>query len=72
MDQSGSKRVRKTTKYDISTECPICGKHVFWANGASNHDLVYVKTKRKSVNIYHRDCIDAVQKEIRREHEKTN
>lgn len=29
----------------------------FWVNGASNSDLVYIKTKRKTVNVFHYDCM---------------
>lgn len=45
------------TKYDISTNCPICGEHVTWLNGSTNSGLVYIKSKRRTVNIYHEKCI---------------
>ena len=55
----------RSTKYDITKECPICGKVNTWENGKTNSNLVYIKTKRKTVNIYCRDCIDAVWKEYK-------
>lgn len=45
------------TKYDIRTECPICGQAVVWVNGCTNNGLVYIKTKRKSVLVIHEKCI---------------
>ena len=45
------------TKYDIRTECPICGQAVEWRNGSTNNGLVYIKTKRKSVLVIHENCI---------------
>ena len=47
-----------TSRYNIHTTCPICGDHVAWLNGYTNSDLVYIKTKRKTINIYHRKCIE--------------
>ena len=35
----------------------------FWVNGASNFDLVYIKTKRKTVNVFHYDCIEKERRE---------
>ena len=43
--------------YDIYTTCPICGQSVTWYNGKVNKDLVYIKTKRKSVLVIHKNCI---------------
>ena len=54
----------KAGRYDVSTECPICGEHVFWVNGSSNSGLVYIRSKRKTVNIYHEKCIEREWREF--------
>lgn len=45
-------------RYDIHTICPLCGQSISWINGKTNAGVVMIKTKRKTTNYYHRDCIE--------------
>lgn len=45
-------------KYDIHTTCPICNDPIDWINGKTNSGVVYIKSRRKTVNLYHEKCID--------------
>ena len=58
------------SRYDITTTCPICGDFVKWENGKTNSKLVYIKTRRKSVLVIHKTCIEK-EKEIANEHIKS-
>ena len=44
--------------YDIHAICPLCNNSVDWINGKTNTGVVMIKTKRKTTNYYHRDCIE--------------
>lgn len=44
--------------HSIFTTCPICGKSITWVNGSTNNGVVYIKTKRRQVHLYHEKCID--------------
>ena len=44
--------------YDFIKPCPICGKLAAYINGRTNTDVVLIRTKRKTTNVYHRDCIE--------------
>ena len=48
-----------TTKLTISHECPYCGIPILWRAGTSIPSGVeYVKTKRHSVVLVHKNCIE--------------
>ena len=50
------------SRYDIHTICPICNKSIEWINGKTNTGVVMIRTKRKTTNYYHRDCIEKERK----------
>ena len=52
------------TKYDIVKPCAICGELCYYLNGKTNTGIVYIKTKRKQVFLYHQECIDREQKQM--------
>lgn len=53
-------------KYDIYTICPLCGQSISWINGKTNSNVVIIKTKRKTTNLYHESCIDQERKQNKR------
>lgn len=50
------------SRYDIYTKCPLCNKTVELINGKTNSNIVMIKTKRKTTNYYHEDCIEKERK----------
>ena len=50
-------------KYDIHQPCIICGECCDYLNGKTNSNIVYIKTKRRSVVLVHRTCIEKEKKE---------
>lgn len=46
------------SRYDIHTICPLCNKSIEWINGMTNSNVVMIRTKRKTTNYYHKDCIE--------------
>ena len=50
-------------RYDYTRPCPICGKMATYLNGRTNSDVVLIKTKRKTINVYHYDCIEKERRE---------
>lgn len=53
-------------RYDIHTTCPLCGQSISWINGKTNSNVVIIKTKRKTTNLYHATCIDQERKRNKR------
>lgn len=51
------------SRYDIFAICPLCGQEVGWINGKPNYNVVMIKTKRKTTNYYHYDCIEKEREE---------
>ena len=49
--------------YDIHKPCIICGKMCDYLNGKTNSNIVYIKTKRRTVVLVHRDCIEKEKRE---------
>lgn len=45
-------------RYDIIQQCPSCGEVIHWVNGQTNNGIVYIKTKRKTVLLFHAKCIE--------------
>lgn len=52
------------TKYDIVKPCPICGEICYFLNGKTNAGIVYIKTKRKTIALYHEKCIKREQSKL--------
>ena len=44
------------SRYDIHTVCPICGNAIEYINGKTNTGVEIVKTKRRSVIVFHTKC----------------
>lgn len=51
------------SRYDFIQACPICGKTAAYINGKTNTDVVLIRTKRKTTNVYHYDCIEKERRE---------
>lgn len=43
-------------RYDIHSTCPICGDAISWYNGKTNTGVEVVKTRRRSVILFHTKC----------------
>lgn len=50
------------SNFDYHGICPICNKSIEWINGKTNSNVVMIRTKRKTTNYYHRDCIEKERK----------
>ena len=50
----------KSTKYDISKCCPICVQMCYWEN-ANKFTFSMLKSKRRTINLYHRECVEKEQ-----------
>ena len=46
----------------ITGECPICGICVIWDTNGANDGVVKIKTKRRSVVLAHKSCIEKEKK----------
>lgn len=53
-------------RYDIYSTCPLCGQPISWINGKTNSGVIIIRTKRKTMNLYHESCIDQERKRNKR------
>ena len=51
----------------LNKECPICGKMIYYNIGDDRADVIYIKTKRGTQDVYHRDCYDKLLNTFRGE-----
>lgn len=47
----------------ITSECPLCGVCVIWDTNGDNPDVVKIRTRRRTVVLVHKDCIEKEKKE---------
>ena len=54
--------------YDYHGICPLCGNPINWTNGKTNYGVIMIRTKRKTTDYYHRDCIEKERKACAAKH----
>lgn len=47
----------------LTNDCPLCGICVIWDTNGDNKEVVKIKTRRRSVVLVHKSCIEKERQE---------